>query len=376
MAKTITNFNTNESDVARLMAMRNNPPAYGSVIGYTTTGGVRTPNYARGSGNPGAPQPSTSSGGGGGGGSEYSRVRAEMESGKRIWDDNVLAALQQTPSEPQIDFDALIAPALDALSAYEPVVQSEYNTTVGGIGTTKANQLASLNQNLSGQSATLNRSKTEQQNLSGKAINQQRQGLSEIQQGLQARYGGTTGTGAFASEIAGRGAMQNIGSIQQGLAQAMQTIDDKLVQVREVGRIAAQDIEDKAAQQIKEAKNSLDRAMADIRSQKAALQSHKAELAMQAMQIYQNTVNNVKAQNASFLQNLAMQWQAAENNLNLAKQQAGQIASSYQGNTPSVGNQTTPVIGSTQPVNTSSIGGGQLVGFDSDRIRNLFGNYG
>ena len=124
----------------------------------------------------------------------------------------------------------------------------------------------------------------------------------------------------------------------------MLEIDNKLQQVQEVGRIALQDLEDKASDQIRQSKNQLDMQLAEIRRQKGEIQANKATLAANAIQLFQTTVNNVNAQNAQFKQNLYLQQQAAEQNLKLAQQKAQGISESYQQDSFSnIGQQVTPV---------------------------------
>ena len=269
--------------------------------------------------------------------------------------------LQQTPEQPQIDFDALIAPALQGLDAAIGPLQQQATDTETSINENKSTNLASNQANITGQQNILNEAKSSQGTLAENAANEARRQYAEIQQGLQSRYGGTTGTGAFAAELSGRQTLQNIGKIREGLSAAMLQIDNKLQQVQEVGRIATQDIEDKAAAQIRDAKNNLDLQLADIRRQKGEIQANKASMAANAIQMYQNTVNNVNAQNASFKQNLYLSQQAAEQNLKMAQQQAQGIAQSYQQTDYSAGQQDTPVgSNNQQPVAAQATAGGSL----------------
>ena len=160
------------------------------------------------------------------------------------------------------------------------------------------------------------------------AADEARRQYSEISQGLQSRYGSTTGTGKFSNEILGGQTLRNIANVRQQVSSALVQIDDKIQQVQEIGRIAIQDIEDKTRSQVQQARDNLELQLADIRRQKGELQSRKAELASNAMQIYQNTVNQVNAQNSQFLQGLYMQQQSATQQLEMAKQKASSITSS------------------------------------------------
>ena len=252
--------------------------------------------------------------------------------------------MQEQPQQSQIDFDALIAPAIQGLEAAIGPLQQGALDTQTGIQSSLTNQKAANQANITGQENVLGQARTTQETTAENAVNEARRQYSEIQQGLQSRYGGTTGTGAFASELAGRQTQQNIGKVRQQLSSAMLEIDNKLQQVQEVGRIALQDLEDKASDQIRQSKNQLDMQLAEIRRQKGEIQANKATLAANAIQLFQTTVNNVNAQNAQFKQNLYLQQQAAEQNLKLAQQKAQGISESYQQDSFSnIGQQVTPV---------------------------------
>lgn len=233
------------------------------------------------------------------------------------------------PGEPGIDFDALIAPALEGLEAAIGPLQAEFATTQAGIEARRGTQIAGTKQAIGEQVTGLETAKTREEQTAESASNEARRQFAELQQGIQARYGGTTGTGAFAETIAGGQAMRNIAGYRQQLSNALMEADNKIQQVREIGRIALMDIEDKAREQIDQAKIRLENSLADIRRQKGELQSRKAELALRAMELYQSAVNNVNTQNAKFKQDLYMQQVKAENDLKLAMQKASSTAASF-----------------------------------------------
>ena len=163
--------------------------------------------------------------------------------------------------------------------------------------------------------------------------------------------------GVFAAELSGRQAMQNIGRTRQLLSQSLQELDNKVFQIQEVAKIAQQDAEDKGNEMVRQAKAQLDQNLAAIRAQKGELQSRKAEFASNAVQLYQQTVQNVKAQNAAFMQNLISGQLNAENTLKLYRERVtGNLGT--QPTAQEVAGLKTPVTGqTTQP--TASTGGGQ-----------------
>lgn len=280
----------------------------------------------------------------GGGGGGDSRLDALAKANRNpSQESEYQSLLQAQPQQPQIDFDALIRPALEGLDAAIAPLQQQFADFQTGAQERESTQLAQTRQNIGAQEQTLEGGRTRQNQLGESAIDEARRQFAEIQQGLQARYGGTTGTGAFAGELAGRETLGNVADIRQNLSNAMLEIDNKLQQVKEIGRISEQEIQENTQQQIRDAKSQLDLALADIRNQKGQLQARKAELAANAIQWYQGEVNRVNQQNAQFLQDMYVRQTEAEQALALKMQGARQAAESFQTYNLSKGGQNTPV---------------------------------
>lgn len=269
---------------------------------------------------------------------------------------------QGYPSSPQIDFDALIAPALQALDQYIPTLESNYQGTVESVGANKKLQQEKQQQYYGGLQKDTEANRGVYTNQAENAADEARRQYAEIQQGIQSRYGGTTGTGAFATELAGRQALQNIGRTRQGLSEALQGIDNKVFQIREVAKIAQNDIETQSNEQVRQAKQNLDNQLADIRRQKGDIQVRKAELAANAIQVYQQTVNQVAAQNATFKQNLILSQVNAENTLALYRQRAQDTMK--QGVTPtfSAGSNNLNIRGGLNTQTQPTMGAGRSIG--------------
>jgi len=163
-----------------------------------------------------------------------------------------------------------------------------------------------------GEETRAGQEKVKKEQTGESAVAEARRQYGEIQQGIQGLYGGSTGTGAFATELAGRETLRNIGGVRQQVSNAITEIDDRLGQVREVVSMQIQDIESQAGVMKQRIKAGLDQSLAQIRSTRGELESRKAELAMQAMQNYQGLVAEINARNAQFKQQVAMQAQQVE----------------------------------------------------------------
>lgn len=237
--------------------------------------------------------------------------------------------LQEQPQAPQIDYDAMIRPALEGLDAAMGSSQSAYEANLGDIETSGRKSIQGQQSALDEAKIAAAKYKTSNQADAENQVNEQRRGFSEISQGIQSRYGGSTGTGAFATQVAGAQSLKNIGAVRQGLSQAITSIDDRLEQVKGATQIAIQDLEDQMQNQKLRAKADLDQALSQIRIAKGELQSRKAELATQAIQMYQQQVQQVNAANAQFKQQLYTQSQAAEQQLAAARARAGEAAKQF-----------------------------------------------
>lgn len=269
------------------------------------------------------------------------------------------APYESAPEQSGIDWDALIAPALQGLEAAEGAAQGQYSAGLSEAGAARTSRTASTTQNIGAQEQTLETGRKRQQEGAESAADEARRQFAEIQQGLQARYGGTTGTGQFAGELAGRETLRGIGNIRQGLSQAMLEIDTKLQQVKEIGRIALEDIDSQYKIDQEKLKANLESELAGIRREKGQLQQWKAAKAAEAIQNYQFNVQAVEQRNTAFKQQLFMDQQAAQQRLTEAQRRGQGVAESFRVMNLSQGDITTPVRVGSQ---------GSVLGFDGQPV--------
>ena len=252
--------------------------------------------------------------------------------------------LESMPEAPGFDWDAFIAPALEALGQAETAAQSSYTADVTDIERERATSIGRQKTYQTGEETRAVGEKTKKEQAGESAVAEARRQYGEIQQGLQGLYGGSTGTGAFATELAGRETLRNIGGVRQQVTNALSEIDDRLGQVRQMTQLNIEDAENQALSFKAKAKASLDQSLAQIRSSRGELQSRKAEMAMSAMQNYQNLVANINARNAAFKQQVAMQAQSVEQTLANARTRAAGIAQNYLTEPLEMFRQATPLL--------------------------------
>lgn len=290
-------------------APRTTPSVQGAFIGPQKVAGPQYPS----TGSSGVSRPP--SGGGGGGDNTQQRGSNDL--------------LENVPEQPPIDFDALIAPQLQALDEAETAISSATQNRIGEAEARRGTQTAQTQQSIAEQEGILGRKKTTQTQMGESAADEARRQFAEIQQGLQSLYGGTTGTGAFATELAGRGAMGQIFQIRQNLSNVIAEADDKLLQIKKVGELAQKEIEQNTNAEISQLRDQLQLGLGEIRREKGQLQTWKAQAAAEAIQQYQNMASQIRARNTQFLQDLYAKQVDAENQLKLKLTSARQTQESF-----------------------------------------------
>lgn len=234
---------------------------------------------------------------------------------------------QSVPSFKEPDYSGYNN-AIEGYNNFISTLQSQLPGSLESIDKFASGQLAQNDQAIGAQTKTIGAAKEQQGIEENNASNEAKRIYSEIQQGLQARYGGTTGTGQFASEISGAQTSRNLSDIRTKGAQLMKDLDDKLLQVQEIGKLTAQDIQTKSEDDKRRAKDNLSTQIADIRSKIGETQMRKSELYQSAYENYQNRVTQIEAANTSFMQQLYSTQEAAKLQLQSALTKAKTIGSS------------------------------------------------
>ena len=254
---------------------------------------------------------------------------SDVSSGQ-VAGDSTGVPYQTTPTDPGMpDFQSVIQPALDALSGAEGLAQNQYQTNVGEAQHTADTATAKQNAYMTGEQQTADTQLKGHQTQTADALNQSRRSFSEINQGIQSKYGGTTGTGKFSSEIVGRMTMENIQKIRSGLQTATTEIENRMSQVRTLGQIALDDIATKADDQKKQLKDSLDQMLQNIRMKKGELLASKANMVNDALKSYQDSVRQVETNNQAFKQQIYLKQLDAENTLKTAQAKMNDISKGF-----------------------------------------------
>lgn len=254
------------------------------------------------------------------------------------------------PQAPDLSvFDQIINPVI---SNFEQLIGTQQDTSahnIANLGTQRQTELDTENSQFAGQQAGLNTQAQAQTDAANNAIEEAKRMYAEMSQGTLARYGTTTGTGAFLTEQLGQSTGRNIALLRQGLQQSLQDINDKKTQVQQMGELAVRGTNERFDQAIQTEQDNLQKAIVQIKGNEAMLQSNKAQMAAQAIQHYQDTVNNLNAQRAQQQQ----QWAIATLNAQTQLQIYGQKGAALLQSTTNPNYLNLGVQGLTNPTDTT-----------------------
>ncbi len=256
--------------------------------------------------------PVSSGGGGGGGGNTGGWVNNQWYPDSSSY----MTAVEEFQNPTTPDYQE----SLDLLEGLIPGYQQTATETEANVRGSAKTQRATAEQGFGAQQQSL-----------GTAKDEARRQHAEIAQGLQARYGGSTGTGGFAEGLLG-------GNTQRVMAD----LSTRQAQVEDVARIAYQQIEDSANQQVTAAKQWLNEQISGIRQNQSVIQAHKADLAFNAMQQYQNFLNQAALNKRTLQDQLAYQVESAKQQLGLQQATSGSIVANQQQLGPLVGGNPVP----------------------------------
>jgi len=298
--------------------------------------------------------PTTTNTGGGGGSSgpdlsnPVKRTEYAHSLGYDSWDQYINANQQQAPQQPSFEdlYGDAFRQAFEAVNQMQGAIQSGYQAELSGAELGTQQRKAELQAEQAMRLADFARQRAEAQGQVGMAnqkaeaqtesvIEQARRQAAELMQGIQARYGGTTGTGRFTSEILGSQATRNIAQNQAALRQYKAQMDSELQNTMSKIGLAENELktkvtslinqEDQNLQQAKiQLRANLDKSLAEISQQRSMLETEKANKRYEILNDYQNRLDEVERYNLDHKRQLEAQYQQHQIEINMLKQQAQQ----------------------------------------------------
>ena len=263
-------------------------------------------NLARTGNIQGIPSSSSSSGGSSGGGG--SSVPSDL--------------YEQAPDAPDYSlYENLYGESLAALDQVLSARQAGTEADIATFGQQAASQKKTTEDQLAEVKGQLNTNQIREKQKTQESQDSIRQSYSEQLQGIQSLYGGSTGTGGFASEILGREVLKQMGSNERNLQNTLADIDNTRISTINEANRRLFDIESKSQELVRKAKAQLDLDRAEIASKKGELLAAKQQRYLAALENYRDIVSTINARNTQFRQQLFRDQQDFEQQLQTRKLQ-------------------------------------------------------
>lgn len=269
------------------------PPSSGQIHGVS--------NKAPTGGGGGGPAPS------GGGGQDYSGV------------------LEQAPGMPDFDYSGYDQ-ANAALDQSIGAANEGFNANVAEIDQSAASQKGTVQSTLEQQNKGYATQEQREQSRTEDAVNEQRRQYAEMSQGMQARYGGATGTGQFANELLGREVTRAVGQNRQKLSETINEINEGRINALKESQKILLEIDKRSETVKQQARAALNSTLAEIANAKGMLAVDRNNRRNEALQNYQSILSTVNARNAAFKQQQFIAAQDAE------RENQARLAATYKDN--------------------------------------------
>ena len=260
-------------------------------------------------------------------------------------------------------FEAAVRPAIDALDKFgkelEGRLPEQLAQTDAEAGVTRTGLESERTRRT--EEFGLQRGREEQRTES--AVAEARRQGGELLQGLQARFGGTTGTGGFAGELLGRDVVRSVAANRTSLQNTIGQIDTAQGALdREVSnQLEALSVRTEGIKL--QLRTNLQDRLAEINLKKGELEARKGEMRLDALREFAQFQQQLELQENSFKQNLALQRDRGQQELDFLK---ASTVEQFQGSTSGL---------NFQPINVSGVarsqqaptGGGSPIGLFGER---------
>lgn len=237
--------------------------------------------------------------GGGGGGGGYRPQPTNQ--GVPIQD-----LLQETPPQPDMNpFQGEIDAAIGSLRDLEGRFQGELPNQLANIDQGYQTGKAGIEAEQATRAQEFAQQRQAAENVGQYESGKQQRLTGELMTGIASRFGGGTGTGQFTSEILGRQGLENLGLIRNTVLDTIGKINVAKSQIDDKAMSLKAQLFTESEQLKQKARDQLNLALMQIRSQSAQLGAAKGDMALQALNQYQNMVANIQARNTQFLQDIS-----------------------------------------------------------------------
>lgn len=227
--------------------------------------------------------------------------------------------MEQAPAAPETNWEEIYAPAFQALDQQKAAYEGSLPGDLANINSQAALEKTGIDNSQKVGEDQINASKLAKAAESKSQEADVRRMSSQLQQGLQSQYGGTTGTGAFLGEILGAGSVKSISGLRQAYVQAGAALDSALFQSKLQYDYQRQSIDQAADEQKNKLQSELKNRLAELSTQRAGLSVDKGLKRADALQTYRDQLNAIEARNTQTKQSLYSNWLSTAQNLSAKK---------------------------------------------------------
>lgn len=229
--------------------------------------------------------------------------------------------LEPAPQQPNFEqqYGSLFDQALGALDQQISARQANTEGDLQTLGEAGASQQAGIKGRLGQVESQLANQTTRETSRTEDAQNELRRQQAEMVKGIQARYGSTTGTGAFAEIQTSNQTMRLMAQNRQNLQSTLSDID--LARTKTISEANNQifQVEQTTAQLKREAKAQLDQDISTIKYNKSQIGVQRQQGIIDAVANYQSLVGQINQRNQAFKQDLFKRQQDFESQIALKK---------------------------------------------------------
>lgn len=223
---------------------------------------------------------------------------------------------ESDPDGPDLDsVNSTFAPAINALNQFQSSLQAQLSGQAPLMGEDQLRSEAdatrsTLQSGLTEKKQAYAGQRTREEGRTQSVVAEARRQGSELIQGLQSKFGGSTGTGAFVGELAGRQVLQNVAQNRAALQDTLMQINDAEVSMeREVAR-QMEGLDMRLQASVQELRNNLMQQIQEVNIKRGELESNKARAKVDLLNQFRQQKAEVEARNAQFRQQLYMEFQS------------------------------------------------------------------
>ncbi len=204
------------------------------------------------------------------------------------------------------DLNSIYDPAMQSLNAIEQNYRNQLPGALQSIEASYGQGSNELDQNLAAQNALLGNQATNVGTAKANALAQARQLYVELSQRNAAMFGSRSSAGPAAQELLGRATTQQFGNVETGAQSSMAAIDAEKRRILDFTNVQKDKFALAKADALRQTNNDFTNKLAEINSQRGALESAKATARVQALEAARAATAQIAAAEKTFQNQITM----------------------------------------------------------------------